>query len=141
MKKSIIIIAGLACLALLAGCREETRALVTDVNGLETEIMGLQFASGNTVKACEGQALRLINTQDIGIVKISAEETESIEGELYYLAEIWLVDGSQIIPRITPDGRRIGAYININNEVYGKTPTGDFRIKLGDVKQIKFLRL
>ena len=137
-----LILPAILLLALgMAGCKEPVRALVTDVNGLETEVMDLRFASGTTVKAAEGAGFRLIHTGDIGIVKISSEETESIEGELYYLAEIWLVDGSQIIPRITPEGKRIGAYINVNNEVSGATPTGEFSIKLRDVKQIKFLRL
>jgi hypothetical protein len=141
MKTKLFIMLCLLAGLLLPGCKEPIRALVTDVNGLETEIMELQFSRGPVLKAKEGQSLREIRTSEIGIIKISAEETESVEGELYYLAEIWLVDGSQIIPRITPEGARIGAYVNIDNEVLGKTPTGDFKIRLRDVKQIKFLRL
>jgi hypothetical protein len=141
IKTAVFFLAVLLAGVLLPGCKEPIRALVTDVNGLETEISGLQFSGGGIIKAKEGQALRQIRTGEIGIIKISAEETESIDGEIYYLAELWLVDGSQIIPRVTPDGERIGAFINVMNEVYGITPTGDFRIKLRDVKQIKFLRL
>ena len=114
------------------------RALVLDVHGLETEVYQLDFEKGDILQAIEGRANRRIRIEDIGIIKISPEETETFEGELYYLAEIWLVDGSQIIPRITPEGSRIGAFLNVKNTVYGKTPTGDFTIKLRNVKQIKF---
>lgn len=129
-------------MALLLGCASSNlRGVVFDANGLQKEVYRVTTNKGAFIELLDGLAIRRIPLDKISVIMISPKEATSFKGELYYLTEIWLTDGNKIQSYVLPDGRRSGAYINVNSLLIAKTTSGSFSIKFKDVKQVKFVRL
>jgi len=131
----------IAALLLSACVSSSLRGVIFDANGLQKEVYRISTNKGPFIELLDGLAIRRIPLDKISVLMISPKEATSFKGELYYLTEIWLADGNKIQSYVLPDGRRSGAYINVNSVLVAKTPSGSFDIKLKDVKQIKFNRL
>ncbi|MFH0921039.1 MAG: hypothetical protein V1913_11840 [Fibrobacterota bacterium] len=129
-------------LFLLVGCAASNlRGVVFDANGLQKEVSRITTNKGAYIELLDGLAVRRILLSKISVLMISPKEATSFKGELYYLTEIWLTDGNKIQSYVLPDGRRSGAYVNVNSVLTASTSSGPFNIKLKDVKQVKFTRL
>lgn len=117
-----------------------TKAVVVDLNGLEKEVYSITTDKGEIIEVLDGRAFRRISLDQISVIKISPKQTKSFKGNLYYLTEIWLIDGSKIQSYVLPDGKLTGAYINVHTNIMAKTKNGTFEIPAKEVKQIKFMR-
>jgi len=133
------LIAVCAALFFAQGC-SHTKAVIFDANGLEKEVVDVTTSRGKSIEVLDGLAFRTIPLKRINDLNISSRETKSHDGELYYLAEIWLTDGSKVQTYLLPDGRRSGAYVNVNTLLLAKTPNGAYQIQIKDVKKVQFVR-
>ena len=138
MKLALLSVALFAC---LLSCSGSLRAIVIDSNGLAKEVTHITTDKGQVMEVLDGLAVRAIKLDRISIINISSKETKSHKGSLYFLSEIWMVDGSKIQTYLLPDGRRSGAYINVHSVLKARTPSGTYSIKIKDIKQIKFHHL
>jgi hypothetical protein len=125
---------------LFSGCVSSLKAVVYDANGLQKEVYRLTTNKGGYIEILDGLAVRKIRLNKISLLTISPKEATSFNGELYYLTEIWLSDGNKIQSYLLPDGRRSGAYVNINSLLMARTTSGDYSIKFKDIKQVRFIQ-
>lgn len=127
---------------ILTSCAPKNRAIIWDSNGLEKEVYNLTTViNGKKAIVKDGLAFRTINFEDIGVIKIIPDQTSTQDGSLYYLTEIWMVNGDKVQPYKLKNNKESLAFINVSDEIVAETESGIFRIKLKNVKQIKFLSL
>ncbi len=140
--KLILFASLVSILFFLSACAPHNRAIVWDSNGLEKEVYNLSSVlNGRQALVKDGLAFRSIKFEDIGVIKIIPDITFHKDGALYYLTEIWMVNGDKIQPYTLENNKQSKSFINVSDEITAETESGEFRIKLKDVKQIKFLTL
>ncbi|MFH1760505.1 MAG: hypothetical protein ABIA63_05325 [bacterium] len=125
---------------LLLGCMKiHIKAVVQDINGLETEIDKARLAKGNAFYVIDGMARRTIPIKEVDIIKFSSDVLKTINGEIYYQAQVELKDGTKIIPYQLPDGTRSPVFVNIENEIQGDYHSGKFSLDLKDAGVITII--
>ncbi len=122
-----------------AGC-SGLSAVLYDANDYPVTVSSLKFDKGDVFKVLDKDVYREIPAEEVGKILIDSKETRSYKGKLYYQTEIYLVNGNIIQSYELEDGRKIGAFVCVENSLSAKTLSGPVRIDLRKINKIEFTK-
>jgi len=120
-------------LFLLVGC--SSRFVIVDESGMTFNLEKTRLAKEKYIEILDGQAVRMVPLKKIRKLVLDPSKTHYKNSKLYYHASIELIDGTKIKPRIN-GSTTTKSFVNIDNIIIGKGPSGSVTIPLQNINII-----
>ncbi len=125
-----------ALLLCLSGCL--VNGVVTDNSGVETTVKNISLSGTSTLTVLSGETLKNIPLQSINEISISAEDSRTIGGKLYFLGTVSLADGTNLDAR--DKNNKALTFVCVSDAIAGEAHKGRFSIGLSDVAKVKIVK-
>jgi hypothetical protein len=121
---------------LLTGCN--VAGTVVDRSNTETQVMDMRLSGSGTLKVVHGAAVKAVPLEAFQSITLFPEETQTIDGELCFGADVTMRDGTKLSGRDKTHDNKPVTYVSVNQTLLGTSHRGVFRIELSGVSKINF---
>ncbi len=136
LRRRALFAAALAYAAFLTGC--DVAATVVDRSNTETQVMNIRVSGDGTIKVFHGAAVKRLPIEAFESITLFPEETQTIDGELCFGADVTMRDGTALSGRDKAHDNKPRTYVSVNRTLAGTSHRGEFRIELSGVSKINF---
>lgn len=123
-------------LAALIGCNPVVE--VTDNAGVVTLVKNASLSGVNSLTVLCGGSVKNIPLENISEIAISAEDSKTVGGKLFFLATISLQDGNRFESH--DKNNNAVTFVAVTDAIAGTAHNGGFTIGLADVAKVKVIK-
>ena len=125
-------------LCLIISC--SSKFVIVDESGMTFSLSRTRLKGSNKIEILDGEAVRYIPLSKIQKLVLDPTTTHYKNNKLYYHAQIDLIDGTEIKPRIV-GATTTKSFVNIDNVIIGRASSGTVTIPLQNINVISIAEI
>jgi hypothetical protein len=122
--------------ALTIGC--DVVGTVIDLSNTQTDVTSMHVSDKGTLTVITGGAMHELPLDALESVVLYPGETRIINGELCFVAEVFMKDGEHMQAHDKMHDNSPLTFISSNATILGKSNRGDFKVEMTNVTKITF---
>ena len=111
---------------------------VVDLSNTQTLVTGMRVSGPGTITVITGGAIHNVPLESFESITLFPDETRTVNGELCYVADVFLKDGTRMAPRDKTHDNRPQTFVSVNATIMGRSNRGNFSAELTNVTKITF---